>query len=467
MDVIQSPVGEPVAEVVVDAVRARVYAEGWQSWTPSTTYALGDVQWAPVQPQTWVSGYGGSRPRPPPAPGTFQADGLLIVDPGNGHDIMTIGARAADQPIPVIRCTTVDSDRVIVHSAGACSVMRSPSARGIEGAKTDFAEEFARASGVTGLRPAPTLWSSWYHYFTGVTEADIDENLAAILQREVPVDVVQLDDGYQAEIGDWLDLSDRFSSLPRMVERIRTRGLRAGIWIAPFLVGSRSRLAAEHPDWLVHDSDDVPVQALHNWGQDTHPLDVTHPAVHEHLATVFGWFTGIGIDFFKIDFVYAAALAGRRHDAHLTDEAAYRDGLDLVRASIGPDAYLLGCGAPLLPSVGKVDGMRVSADTAPQWAPEHGDMSLAGGASAELSVIARSYQHGRYWVNDPDCLLLRPGVERRGRRADLVTRHGGLRGSSDRISALDDWGLGRTQELLGSVPTPKPFEVDPPSTSDA
>ena len=174
------------------------------------------------------------------------------------------------------------------------------------------------------------------------------------------------------------------------------RGLRAGIWIAPFLVGSRSRVAAEHPDWLVRDSDGTPVQALHNWGQDTHPLDVTHPAVREHLARVFGWFTGIGIDLFKIDFVYAAALAGRRHDPDVTDEQAYRDGLDEVRAAIGPDAYLLGCGAPLLPSVGKVDGMRVSADTAPQWAPEHGDMSLAGGASAELSVISRSYQHGRY-----------------------------------------------------------------------
>ena len=102
-----------------------------------------------------------------------------------------------------------------------------------------------------------------------------------------------------------------------MVERIREGGLRAGIWIAPFLVGSQSRVAAEHPDWLVRDSDDRPVQALRNWGQDTHPLDVTHPDVQEHLATVFGWFTGIGIDLFKIDFVYAAALAGQRYDGHL------------------------------------------------------------------------------------------------------------------------------------------------------
>jgi alpha-galactosidase len=418
---------------------------------------LEDGQWAPVHPLTWVSGYGGSRPRPPA--GTFQGDGLLVLDPGNGDDVVTIGAIAADQPIPVVRCATVDTDRVIVGSAGACSVTRSSAARGIDGAKADFAEAFASASGVADLRPAPSIWSSWYQYFTEVTETDMDENLAAIIEREVPVDVVQLDDGYQAEIGDWLDLSNRFESLPRMVDHIRGRGLRAGIWIAPFLVGSQSRCAAEHPDWLVRDSNGLPVQALRNWGQDTYPLDITHPEVREHLARVFGWFTEIGIDLFKIDFVYAAALAGRRHDEHLTDEQVYRDGLDQVRAAIGPDAYLLGCGAPLLPSVGKVDGMRVSADTGPQWAPEHGDMSLAGGASAELSVIARSYQHGRYWVNDPDCLLVRPGIEGRERRADLVAGHGGVRGSSDRINALDGWGLTRTQELLGSVPAPTPFEV--------
>ena len=214
--------------------------------------------------------------------GTFQGDGLLIVDPGNGEDVVTIAARAADQPIPVIRCVTVDADRVIVHSAGPCSVTKSSSARGIDGAKTDFAEAFARASGVAGVRPAPSIWSSWYQYFNKVTEADMDENLAAILEREVPVDVVQLDDGYQAEIGDWLELSNRFRSLAGMVERIRAGGLRAGIWIAPFLVGSQSRLAAEHPDWLVRDSDDLPVQALRNWGQDTHPLDVTHPDVRAH-----------------------------------------------------------------------------------------------------------------------------------------------------------------------------------------
>jgi len=74
---------------------------------------------------------------------------------------------------------------------------------------------------------------------------------------------------------------------------------------------------------------------------------------------------GIWIDFFTIAFVYAAGLDGLRHDGSPTSAQVYRQGLDLVRSAIGPEAYLLGCGMPLLPSVGKVDGMRIGADTAP------------------------------------------------------------------------------------------------------
>jgi alpha-galactosidase len=79
---------------------------------------------------------------------------------------------------------------------------------------------------------------------------------------------------------------------------------------------------------------------------------------------------GIWIDFFKIAFVFAAALNGLRPDGSPTSAQVYRQGQGqgLVRSAIGPEAYLLGYGMPLLPSVGKVDGMRIGADTAPTWA---------------------------------------------------------------------------------------------------
>jgi alpha-galactosidase len=84
-------------------------------------------------------------------------------------------------------------------------------------------------------------------------------------------------------------------------------------------------------------------------------------------------------------------------------------------------------------------------------------MSSPGGEAAELSVHGRAYQHGRYWVNDPDCLLLGPAVEHRERRVKMVSEHGGLRGISGRVADLDEWAATTVRELLTTPPPPAPF----------
>ena len=68
----------------------------------------------------------------------------------------------------------------------------------------------------------------------------------------------------------------------------------------------------------------------------------------------------------------------------------------------------------------------------------------------------RAFMHGRFWVNDPDCIIVRPDIQGREEWADHVERWGGLRGSSDRIGSLDEWGMSRTRELLSVSPT-EPF----------
>ena len=108
-------------------------------------------------------------------------------------------------------------------------------------------------------------------------------------------------------------------------------------------------------------------------------------------------------------------------------------------------------------AVGLVDAMRVSADVAPTYQPHDGDPSQPSQLGAALSTVGRAWQHGRFWVNDPDCLVARPDIERREEWADVVARYGGLRASSDRIGALDDWGLETTRRLLTEVPPPVPF----------
>ena len=192
---------------------------------------------------------------------------------------------------------------------------------------------------------------------------------------------------------------------------MRSTGRRAGIWVAPFLVGARSTLATEHPDWLVG-------PAGRNWGDDLVGLDLTHRGVLDLLAETFTRLVDLGVDYLKLDFLYAGAVPvpgrGRRAE-DMTGEEAYRSGLSLIREVVGPDVYLVGCGAPLLPSVGLVDAMRVSPDTFHEGG-EDGSHGLRG----LMPLAARAWQQGRFWVNDPDCLVARPSYAERERWADAV-----------------------------------------------
>jgi alpha-galactosidase len=434
-----------VARVPVDLSRALVYEHGWQSWSPTTAYRLDERPFRPVSEQRRVGNY---HPDRTAAADGFWGEGLLAVDPGTGDGVHVFGAPSAGGPIPSVHAQ-VEGDHVVVLGGPDVDAAVIPAAATdgygtLDVALAEWGNRFAAASDVRALRPPPTAWCSWYHYFERVTQDDIEENLAAIGDLGLEVDVVQIDDGYQAEIGDWLVLSERFASLRAVVDSIRATGRRAGIWVAPFLVGERSALAREHPDWL------VPGTPAHDgWGgQQLRALDTTHPGAEAYLREVFGTFREMGIDYFKIDFVYAGAMEGPRAKPGVTGVEAYRRGVRTIREAIGPDSFLLGCGAPILPSVGLVDAMRVGPDIGHHFEPLDGDLSQPSQRAAAQNSRWRAWQHGRFWTNDADCLVAGAHVERREEWAAVVERYSGLRASSDRLRELDDWGLATTRRLL-------------------
>ncbi|MEU6427179.1 glycoside hydrolase family 36 protein [Microbispora sp. NPDC046973] len=442
---------EDVAALGVDPARARVYAEGWQSWSVTAALPLTETPYRVTLPNSLVIDchYGSA-----PDEGVFRGEGLLAVDPGDGGPVHVFGAASAATAasrVPVVEARPRGGQVVIASDA---SVRHMEHEGGLEAALARWGDAFAERAGVLA-RPSPTVWCSWYQYFSEVTQEDVAENLAAMDDLAVPVDVVQIDDGYQAAPGDWLTSSGRFDDLPGLIRRIREHGRRAGIWIAPMVVARTSALFAAHPEWLVRDpACGDPVFAGDVLGDSCAALDLTHPGAAEYLAGTLRTMRGWGIDYFKIDFVYAGALEGRRHE-DVTGVEAYRHGLRLIREAIGPEAYLLGCGAPILPSVGMVDAMRVGPDIAAYWQNPSGHPSEPSQANATRNTVARAWQHGRFWINDPDCLMLRPEVERREDWARTVERYGGLRASSDRLRGLDEWGLETTRRLLTPAdPTP-------------
>ena len=424
-----------VDHVRVDPAQGRVYAEGWQSWSPGSWYPVDATARAPQDQWEHLMRF---RPGTPVAPTGLQGEGLLVVDPGNGEPARRY-ATTDLVTVPTIR-TVLDGDRVAISTTGPVEISHHP-----EGGAAAL---MAYGEALPGARTVPPrVWCTWYRYFEDVTAADVEENLAAFDAHDLAVDVVQVDDGWSPGLGEGLVDAARFGSVPALVDRIRSTGRRAGLWVAPFLVGAETTLAREHPDWLVG-------PAGRNWGQELRGLDLTHPEVCEVLASHLRRLVGLGFDYLKLDFLYGGAIPGRRRE-DVDAVTAYRSGLALVREVVGPDVFVVGCGAPLLPSVGLVDAMRVSPDTFHEGG-EDGSTGLRG----LMPMTARAWQQGRLWVNDPDCVVARPSYSRREEWADAARRYGGLRSFSDRVAELDGWGLETVRALLRDGGSAAPLSAE-------
>jgi len=192
-----------------------------------------------------------------------------------------------------------------------------------------------------------------------------------------------------------------------------------------------------------------PVVAIQNWEQLCYALDCTRTEVTDWLERVFRTVTGDwGYDYVKIDFVYAAAVDGVRSDPNLTRAQAYRRGLEAIRRAVG-ERFILGCGAPIGPSVGLVNGMRIGPDVAPYWYPLSGraadrrrtSLSFPAAVNGIRNTISRYWTHNRLWLNDPDCLLLRDSetaltAEEVTSLATAIGMSGGMLLDSDDLTRL-------------------------------
>ncbi len=429
--------GALVDELRVDPATARVYAEGWQSWSPATWHPVTASGRVPAGTWEHLMRF---RPGTPVTTEGVQGEGLVVVDPGPGAPARCYGT-TDPVAVPTVR-TTLRGDVLLVRSTGPVDVSEHPDGESALAAHGD-----ALATTVPRPLTPPSVWCSWYRYFEEVTADDVLEAVRDLDVRGLGVDVVQVDDGWSPGLGEGLRAAARFGSLASVVDGVRSSGRRAGVWLAPFLVGAGTTLARDHPDWLVG-------PAGRNWGQPLVALDLTHPGVQGLLTDALHRLLDLGVDYLKLDFLYAGAVPGRRRE-DVDGVAAYRAGLRLVREVVGPDVYLVGCGAPILPSVGLVDAMRVSPDTFHEGG-EDGSTGLRG----LMPLAARAWQQGRLWVNDPDCVVARPSYSQRGRWAQAARRFGGLRSFSDRLAELDPWGLATVHDLVATGGRTAPFGAD-------
>ena len=324
-----------------------------------------------------------------------------------------------------------------------------------------------------------TGWCSWYSLYAAIDERSILAHLGAAAkfrdQRDVPLDVFQIDDGFAPEMGDWLDVRPQFPrGMKPLIEDIAAAGFTPGLWIAPFLVGNRSRLVTEHPDWVVQSAAGGPLVHMkfygefrwHKRSEEYYVLDVTHPDAAAYIRQVFRtWRHDWGTRYFKTDFMNAGMEYGpkeaRWHEAGLSRVAIWRRMAAIIREEIG-DALWLGCGCPLWASVGLIDAARIGRDIGVSWRGDYSAESLL------RDQLTRNHASGILWQADPDCVLLR---DRFHELSDEEVRSlllfaglsGGVLMTSDR---LDEIG-GERGDLFARLLSCQPIRCDFPQLGSA
>jgi alpha-galactosidase len=377
--------------------------EGWQSWSAPAPATLGA---------------GVRRPAAPARPQAGRRH-WLTSPPYRGDESYHVWRSAS------LTAYVAGGEAVFVAGADGLAVVREQRADG------GHPDVWVARRAATGdelasrlARPRPpavarTGWSTWDVYGPLVRGEALLADLDALDRRlGDTVEVVNVDDGWQRTIGDWVP-HDR--AMARALAATADRR-RLSLWWAPFVVHPDSELVERRPDWLLRDGDGRPVVVIDRddpWA--AWALDLSHPEVVDWLAAQSRRLAGLGASLLKCDFLYAsafsgdAARAGTCFDPSLTGEQLHRRALGALRTG---GAALIGCGAPLWPSIGLVELMRIGPDVGRRWwrapaeglEPEHASGCLS---TAWAAARRRAWMDGALWRNDPDSVFLgAPALDR-------------------------------------------------------
>ena len=283
-------------------------------------------------------------------------------------------------------------------------------------------------------------YTSWYNYYQNINADIILRDLEALDGR---FDVFQIDDGYETFVGDWLDVDPvKFpNGLKNIIDKVHSKGMKVGLWLAPFVAETKSKLYQEHFDWIRKDKNGKPVKAGGNWS-GFYSLDLDNPEVINYIKDCLNHYVEMGVDFFKLDFLYAAALPeyeGRTRC--MVQDQAYQLLRDTLRGKI-----ILGCGANIINSYEHFDYLRIGPDVSLEF-DDVFYMRLFHRERISTKVtlqntIYRSFMNNHLFGNDPDVFLLRDeniklSKEQREALSTLNALFGSLLFTSDDIATYD------------------------------
>ena len=284
-------------------------------------------------------------------------------------------------------------------------------------------------------------YTSWYNYYQNINEEIILRDLDALDSR---FNIFQIADGYETFVGDWLDVDPaKFpNGLEPIVKKIHEKGFKAGIWLAPFVAETKSKLFREHQDWFKKEKNGKPFISGGNWSKQ-YALDLDNPEVIAYITKCLRHYADMGFDFFKLDFLYASGLP--LYEGRSRCQMQYKC-YSMLR-EILKDKLILGCGANIINSFGNFDYLRVGPDVSLIF-DDVSYMRLFHRERISTKVtlqntVYRSFFNKHLFGNDPDVFLLRSGniklsFEQRKALTIINALFGSVLMTSDDIATYED-----------------------------
>jgi len=377
--------------------------------------------------------------------------GIAATYDGTSSSEITVVYGAQREPLPVDAGTS-HSEALYIASAPTPELA-------MDMLSAQLVAEHA-GDGFTPKKP-PAGWFSWNEHFADIDETFILDHASKIETDLAPVGMtlVEIDDGWQIEWGDW-QANARFpNGMAPIAADITGRGLVAGIWLAPFLVDLMSDAANSDPSLFVQGPNGTPLVHMRSGStREYYVLDGTNPASMAIVTDEIQALAEAGYTFFKLDFLYAGALAGGRSQ-NVTGIQALRAGLEKIREVAGDNSIINGCGAPTLPLIGLADSLRIGPDTA----FEGFDLQWSLVAAATRNLANRAHLFPLVWL-DADQVQLRAPYTADEARAGAVSAAlaGPAYSLGDDLLTLDPTRLATALDadildIAGSAGPPRPI----------
>jgi len=205
------------------------FSNGWLSWSHTQSYGADDYyRQTRLGFLTTPMWYNAGTPRPKKA-GYFASDmfgvlgdrqnrtGILAGFLSQKEHFGSLKVRIDDPFYPAMRLwangdhARLDPGASLTTDWAAIQFVEIDAPDPLEPYLNAVAREHGLQSSVFSLQ-SPVGWCSWYDYYQDVTAEDVRSNLqtAQKIADTVPLNVIQIDDGYEEQIGDWLTFDPGF-----------------------------------------------------------------------------------------------------------------------------------------------------------------------------------------------------------------------------------------------------------------